>query len=1001
MHRNGPEPERFRTSHLAMLVAFVMVAAWAGPGEAAVQASGVAGGLCVQIGADDVTVAAELARTGRFLVHVLDVDPRTVASARKSLEAQGLYGLASVDKLVEPNTLPYCENLVNLLVIDRGGGDVTAAEVARVLCPGGVVLAGPGTLSATDLKAAGLVDAGTAESDVVGSEERRAIARKPRPAEMDEWTHPRHGADGNAVSRDELVGPPRRVRWVTGPSQEISNMVTAAGRNFYAGLLARDGFNGLQLWQRGLNPSPARGGFNFRYAPGSVRPVAVGDRLLVVSDGKLVALDAATGKPALEYTRAGTPTDVLHVDGTLVTFDAGSVRALALDDGRLLWKHEASQPRHFAAGDGAVYFIQGATSRGQKCTAVRLDLATGKVRWQKDDLPWATEVRRCVYDDGLLAYEVSTFNDDKPNNRIHVVSADDAEVLFSHTFVPGTAHKKQARAMFVGDTLWVLDDRKTYRAGWGHCFPPVATGRYLFAGEMDMTDLESGEVDANRITKGACGRDAGFVPANGLIYVFPKHCICWPMLRGYAALATARPGGSAIPEDLDDLEFTLEEGVEPPPVDPPEGDAWPCYRHDAWRSGSTTAKVPAELKVRWTAKLATRPEGPIADDWRTNPFQLGPVTPPVIAGGQVFVARGDAHQVVALDVDSGKTCWTFTANGRIDSAPTIHAGMCLFGTKSGWVYGLRADDGRLVWKLRAAPVDERIVAYGQLESPWPVPGSVLVVDGVAFFAAGRQPLADGGILVFAVDPFRGKVRWVKRLDSVPQRHFYGGLGLEFDNFDLLHREGPSVAMSRWLFDRGTGKMHVEAASGFALLKTGGDGAVGGAGPTGGSGAIVPRGCWSYAPRNQNERVKARPYLRPLTVFRGDTLIGCKEDKQTIYRRDFDVAGGEKFNSLWSVRGEVRKTPDKWRSERLARRATWSAGVFDVADSRQRIAAMVLAGETIFAAGSEGGLVAVSSADGKVLARHDLPAPTWDGLSAAGGRLFVTTQTGEVICLGRE
>ncbi|NQU25840.1 MAG: PQQ-binding-like beta-propeller repeat protein [Candidatus Nealsonbacteria bacterium] len=1010
MHRNG---HRFASSavfHLGLLALLIAVAvssepAWAEPGEATVQMFGIGGGLYVQVGTADVTAAAELAKTGRFLVHLLDADAEAVAATRESLHGRGLYGLASVDRLVQPTKLPYCENLVNLLVIDqRDGHGLAAGEIARVLCPGGVVAVGGGTFSVADLKEAGLTDVRTVESD-----ERRVIARKPRPAEMDEWSHPRHGADGNAVSRDVLVGPPRRVRWVTGPSQEISNMVTTAGRNFYAGLLARDGFNGLQLWQRGLNPSPARGGFNFRYAPGSVRPVAVGDRLLVVTDGKLVALDAATGRPSLEYTRAGTPTDVLHVDGTLVTFDATSVRGLALNGGRLLWKHEAPQPRHFAAGDGAVYFIQGVTSRGQQCMAVRLDLATGKVRWQKDDFPWAAEVRRCVYNDGQLAYEVSTLNDDKPNNRIHVVSADDAKTLFSHTFIPGTAHKKQARALFVDDELWVLDDRKctaldrrtgevkkTYGAGWGHCFPPVATRRYLFAGEMDMTDLQSGQVDANRITKGACGRDAGFVPANGLIYAFPKHCICWPMLRGYAALATARPGGDAIPEDLDDLNCVLETGVEPPPVEPAQDDAaWPCYRHDAWRSGSTTATVPADLKVRWTAELGTRPQGPIADDWRHNPFVLGPVTPPVIAGGKVFVAWGDAHQIVALDAASGKTCWTFTANGRIDSAPTLHGGMCLFGTKSGWVYGLRADDGRLVWRLRAAPVDERIVAYGQLESPWPVPGSVLVVDGVAFFAAGRQSLADGGILVFAVDPSCGKVQWVKQLDSVPQRHFYGRLGLEFDNFDLLHREGTSVAMSRWLFDRGTGKMHVEAASGFALLKTGGGGAIGG------SGAIVPRGCWSYAPRNQSEQVKDRPYLRPLTVFRGDTLVGCKEDKRTIYRRDFDIAGGEKFNSLWSVHGEVRKTPDKWRSERLARGAKWSAPVFDAADSQQRIAALVLAGETIFTAGSQGGLVALSSADGKVLARHDLPTATWDGLAAAGGRLFVTTQTGEVICLGGE
>ena len=101
----------------------------------------------------------------------------------------------------------------------------------------------------------------------------------------------------------------------------------------------------------------------------------------------------------------------------------------------------------------------------------------------------------------------------------------------------------------------------------------------------------------------------------------------------------------------------------------------------------------------------------------------------------VVVARPDAHEVVSLDSGDGSVQWRFTANGRIDTAPTLHRGLCLFGTKSGWVYCLRADDGRMVWRLRAAPTEEQIVAYGQLESPWPIPGSVLVVEGTAYFAA--------------------------------------------------------------------------------------------------------------------------------------------------------------------------------------------------------------------------------------------------------------------------
>ena len=58
----------------------------------------VSGGLCVQLGASDLTLATDLARTGRFLVHVLDEDDKTIAAAQQQLYSQNLYGLVSIDR---------------------------------------------------------------------------------------------------------------------------------------------------------------------------------------------------------------------------------------------------------------------------------------------------------------------------------------------------------------------------------------------------------------------------------------------------------------------------------------------------------------------------------------------------------------------------------------------------------------------------------------------------------------------------------------------------------------------------------------------------------------------------------------------------------------------------------------------------------------------------------------------------------------------------------------
>ena len=60
-----------------------------------------------------------------------------------------------------------------------------------------------------------------------------------------------------------------------------------------------------------------------------------------------------------------------------------------------------------------------------------------------------------------------------------------------------------------------------------------------------------------------------------------------------------------------------------------------------------------------------------------------------------------------------------------------------------------ATDGALLWRFLAAQRDRRILAYEQIESCWPVHGSVLVHDGVAHFVAGRSVFVDGGMCSMA------------------------------------------------------------------------------------------------------------------------------------------------------------------------------------------------------------------------------------------------------------
>ncbi|NCO39326.1 MAG: hypothetical protein COZ06_08745 [Armatimonadetes bacterium CG_4_10_14_3_um_filter_66_18] len=1003
---------------------------------------GVQGGLVVQLGAADTATPAALSRTGRYLVNVLDVDAAAVAAARTQLRAQGYYGLVSADLIAKPSLLPYTENLVNLVIV--GNLSVPASEVFRVLVPGGaVVVADPQTLAKQQLRAAGF--AAVRDLDLAPGA-LSVTARKPWPANMDWWSHPRHGADGNPASDDTLVGPPDRVRWIAASTSEVEGMVSAGGRNYYGGVLARDSFNGLRLWHSNLGNAEVNAAtFALpRLSAGVARPVAARDRLYAIAGGKLVALEAATGKVVREFPGVERPRQLANSGDTLVAADGKAVHAYSTRTGGELWSFAAVDATNLVVSGEFVSFLQGQPKRGLALEAVALDLRTGAVAWRRSDYPWLPKVSRTVLHNDQLAFEVSSLSDHDAGNGLHVVSARTGEPLWEKVFPPGMNHNRQARAMFLNSGLWILHGGKTNTAdpanighlplevsaldpltgqtlatrdaGLTHCFPPVATARYLLSGVFDMTDLQSGKVVVNPITKANCSAEGGWMPANGLVYTTPKHCSCWPMLRGFTALAPRSPETSPAHKPLDQIEFPLEKGpafgaipsAESQVADPND---WPLYRHDAWRSGSTAAPGPKSLNARWAVQLAPKAEvamveeaplGPLLHDWRENPVVKGPLSAPTVANGLVFVTRPDAQEVLAVDAASGQVRWRFTADGRVDTPPAVYRGACLFGSQSGSVYALRADTGELAWRMQAGPTVERIVVYGQVESPWPVPGAVLVIDGVAYFAAGRQPFADGGVLVFSVDPFTGQRHWVRRLDTIPQQGYYENSGLEFDPFDILHQEGEGLTLSRWIFSRDGKQVSVDKWDGFARIDTG-HGAV-----------YVPRGWWTYSPRHQH-RFPGEASRRPLCVFRDGTVLTSLDGTTEVFRRDFKLEQGETFSNKWITGWEAatvaRDGGTPYRTYRLAEKAAWKADPFTPpaekttpkpknAQLYNDLQALALSGDgRLFVVHKDGRLKALATEDGRVLAEIQVPQPAWDGLAVADKRLFLTTQTGELVCLG--
>jgi hypothetical protein len=183
-------------------------------------------------------------------------------------------------------------------------------------------------------------------------------------------------------------------------------------------------------------------------------------------------------------------------------------------------------------------------------------------------------------------------------------------------------------------------------------------------------------------------------------------------------------------------------------------------------------------------------------------------------------------------------------------------------------------------------------------------------------------------------------------------------------------------------------MTCDPQSGFAHLTTSG------------SGVMAPRGFWSYSPRNESEQSKERPFLRPLVVFRKNTLFGCSEDRLAVFRRDFRLDTGETFETTWfdkKVPYAEMKSGGGWRSDRLAHGARWKLSPLP---SGEPIQAMLLANNALVLAGKRGTLVAVALEDGKLLGRITTPAVVWDGLAAGNSKLFMSTQDGQLLCLDK-
>jgi len=801
------------------------------------EAAGVKGGVIVHVGCGDGELTAALRAGDSFIVHGLARERADVDRARATVAKAAPYGKVSIDLLPADDRLPYVDNMVNL-VVSGDLGSIPMTEVMRVLCPRGVAY----------VKS--------------GGKWTRTV--KPRPKEIDHWTHYLYDSSNNAVARDTVVGPPRRMQWVGAPRysrhhdrmSSVSAAVTSGGRVFYIfdqalpmsillpskwALIARDAFNGTVLWERAI-PQWHSQMWPLKSGPAQLprRLVARGDRVCATLsiDGPIEALDGATGKTVLTYESTRGAEEFILSQGVLFALvRKGAVSrpmkggygskfwdeaprnivALQADTGKVLWTATSSvMPLTLSADAKRVVFHDGKT-------LVALDRTSGKVTWRSKEIARTKEVKG-FYGPTLVLYEgVGLFSGGetaglqtgswymKGKDTLTAVSLKDGKTLWE-AYHPPSGYRSPEDVLVAGGLVWTGEttsgravgvftgrDPKTGKVKrefppdvdvyWFHhrCYRGKATENFLLMSRtgVEFIDIRKKSWNPNHWVRGACGY--GVMPANGLLYSPQNPCACYLETRmtGFNALAPASGGPRIARSSTRDVRLVKGpafDRIEAPKADNDSRQDWPTYRCDAQRSGRAGTILSAKLGKAWEAALG------------------GKLTSPVIAGGKVYIARVETHEVIALDSDSGKRLWSFRAGGRVDSPPTIHKGRVLFGSADGSVYALRASDGALAWRFRAAPMDQRVMANGQIESVWPLHGSVLIRDGVLYCVSGRSMFLDGGLIFWRLDPVGGRVLSRTVLNETEQEtgkdlhEYVSWLNMPTGLPDILSSTGPLVYM---------------------------------------------------------------------------------------------------------------------------------------------------------------------------------------------------------------
>jgi len=1037
--------------------------------DAILKTSGIKGGFVAHLGCGDGELTAALKPNDAYILHGLDTDPSNVDKTRERFLAKKFSGAASA-AVFDGKHLPYVDNMVNLLVVSSQFS-VSSGELMRVLTPNGILLKRTGGGWSKEVKPA------AAEMDewshYLHGADNNAVSRD--------------SAITAPLRHLQWKGSPRYSRHHD-KSSSIPAVVTAGGRLFAIvdegprasilwnadwQLVARDAFNGVVLWRKKINQWTDQL-WPLKSGPSKTprRLVAAGDAVYSTLGllSPVSKLDAATGELLKVYAETEKTEEIILKDGVLYlvihpTIDPEqrggrwekapkTVMAVRESDGTILWRHELPwiAPVTLTVGEENVYLCDGPTIPA-------FDRDSGKQLWKSEELP-GRETMPTYFAPTLVAAKNCVLYVGGENWREHAGSrgamtcldAQTGRIKWRQPHLP-SGYQSPQDVFVIGNRVWcgslnskpgefdrrypdvspstgefISYDLETGEPGrtiprgadcyWFHhrCHRAKATENFFLTSRtgIEMIDTHSGQWHLHHWARGSCLY--GIMPANGLLYTPPHPCACYPeaKLTGFNALAGARTSGP----DTTKVGERLQKGpafgtVGGRGAEVASSADWPTFRGNMARSGSTETAVDLAPGLVWETAIG------------------GKLSQPVVAGEMVFVAAVDAHTLYALNQHSGKIRWKYITGGRVDSPPTFYKGMVIFGSANGRVYCLRASDGALVWRFLAAPYDRRLIARGRLESVWPVHGSVLIRDGIAYVIAGRSMFLDGGLTLYRLDPETGEVLSQVQMDEKDPNtgddlHTHVRvLDMPVASSDILSSEGDYVFMRSQPFDlmgrrarvnpipvaqqRGE-DAHLFVPNGFLddnywhrAFWIYGRSVHGGPG-YGNTGHYAPSGKIMVLDKDNVYVFGRRQEYWRWTVPTEYRLF-CVD--RSLPRPAKDSAGENKrrgstaqFATRWSV-----EIPILARAMVKAHDTVFVCGPVDILDENNfalrasdKLELLEQQAE-LFAGGDGSVLWAVSAEDGTTIRKTALNVlPVFDGMIAVEEHLFMSTVDGAVVCL---